>query len=70
MNDTTDSSTDRTPAEAFRHYDADDVRTDLDHVSGWVPRQNVDPLTNEVTGAEAQYWSFDGSEAFVTTLSW
>lgn len=69
MNCKTDSDGDRTPAEAFRHYDADEVRTDLDHVSGWVPRQNVAPLTNEVDDAEVQYWSEDGFEAFVTTLT-
>lgn len=59
---------DRTDVESFRHYDADEIKTELSHVSGWVPAQNVEPLVNEVEDAHAQYYTDDGFEAFVTTL--
>jgi len=62
------TATERTPEESFRHYDADEIDTDLGHVSGWVPAQNVEPLLDEVPEAEAQYYTDDGHEAFVTTL--
>lgn len=55
-------------AARFNHYDADEVNTILGDVNGWVPAQNVEPLTDEIKDAEAQYYSDDGAEAFVTTL--
>lgn len=65
-----DTAADREPAEAFRHYDADEMTFygDINTVSGWVPAQNVEPLTDEVPGADVQYYSDDAREAFVTTL--
>lgn len=59
-------TTARTTVESFRHFDADHISTTLG-VSGWVPRQNVEPLLNEVEEADVQYWTEDGFEAFVVT---
>jgi hypothetical protein len=58
----------RSAVESFRHYDADELNTDLGHVCGWVPAQNVEPLCDDVDDAFAQYYTDDGAEAFVTTL--
>jgi hypothetical protein len=62
------SETTRTTEESFRHYCADEINTELGHVNGWVPAQNVEPLCEEVDDAFAQYYTEDGREAFVTTL--
>ena len=58
----------RTVEEWFHHYDADEVKSDLGHVSGWVPTANIDPLLNNVDDAMVQYYTEDGFEGFVTTL--
>jgi len=60
------SETTRSTVESFRHYDADEITT-LVGVQGWVPKQNVAPLLNEVDDAEVQYWADDGAEAYVVT---
>ena len=59
---------DNNTADRFRHYDADEIKTELGHVSGWVPHMNVEPLTDEIDEAEVQCFTDDGNEAFVTTL--
>lgn len=52
----------------FRHHGAEDINTKLDHVTGWVPTENVEALLEEVDDATAQYETRDGRETFVTTL--
>lgn len=52
----------------FRHYDADEVNTIGPGVTGWVPKQNVEPLLDELPeNARAQYWTDDGHEAFIVS---
>jgi len=65
---TQDTVNTRSVVKSFRHYDADEVKDSLDHVSGWVPAQNVNPLLNEVDDAKVQYYDDNGNWAFVTTL--
>jgi len=60
--------TTRNTEESFQHYFADEIKTELNHVSGWVPAQNVEPLLEEVPEATVQYYTEDKMEAFVTTL--
>lgn len=62
------AATNRDPVDVFKHYDADEINTFGPGVSGWVPKQNVEPLMNELPEtAWLQMWTDDEHEAFITS---
>ena len=52
----------------FEEHGADDVRSGLEHVSGWVEADAAEDLVETVPEAEIIYYTDDGREAFVSTV--